>query len=67
LLEQEFENHPPQSLNEAGATIERLTGIKRSLTQVRAFLKKRDSVFEDGKSSLQSRSCCAKGVFGNDA
>jgi transposase len=67
LLEQEFEKHPPQSLKEARATIERLTDIKRSLSQVRAFLKKRDSVFENGKHSLQSLSCRPKRFFGNDS
>ena len=41
LIEQELEKHPPQSSHEAGALIEKLTGIKRSPTQVRAFLKKR--------------------------
>jgi transposase len=41
LIEQELEQHPPQSLNEAGATIERLTDIKRSPTQIRAFLQKK--------------------------
>jgi transposase len=33
--------HPPQSVKEAGFVIERLTGIPRSLTQVREFLKKK--------------------------
>jgi transposase len=41
LIEKELEKYPPQSANEAGATIERLTGIQRSPTQIRAFLKKR--------------------------
>ena len=41
LLEKEFERHPPQSINEASDRIEKLTGIKRSLTQVTAFLKKK--------------------------
>jgi predicted transcriptional regulator len=41
LIEKEFETLPPQSINEAGATIEKLTTIKRSPTQIRAFLKKR--------------------------
>jgi transposase len=40
LIEKELEQHPPQSINEAGARIEKLTGIKRSPTQVRAYLKK---------------------------
>jgi transposase len=41
LIEHELEKHPPQSTNEAGAVIEKLTGIKRSPTQIRSFLKKR--------------------------
>jgi len=41
LIEEELTKHPPQSANEAGAIIEKLTGIKRSLTQIRVFLKKR--------------------------
>jgi len=42
LIEKEFEKHPPQSINEASDRIETLTGgIKRSLTQVRTFLKKK--------------------------
>jgi transposase len=40
-IEKELDNHPPQSANEASARIEKLTGIKRSLTQIRVFLKKR--------------------------
>jgi len=43
LIEQELEKRPPQSAKEAGAIIEELTGIKRSPTQIREFLKKRKS------------------------
>ena len=43
LIEKELEKRPPQSAKEAGAIIEQLTGIKRSPTQVREFLKKRKS------------------------
>ena len=43
LIEKELEKRPPQSAKEAGAIIEQLTGIKRSPTQVRDFLKKRKS------------------------
>lgn len=43
LIENELAKHPPQSINEAGAIIEKLTGIKRSPTQIRAFLKKKRS------------------------
>jgi transposase len=62
-IESEFAKHPPQSINEASARIEKLTGVKRSLTQVRTFLKKRLQVFEDGQYSVQSRSCRSKRVF----
>lgn len=40
-LEAYFRECPPASINEAIATIESLTGIKRSPTQVRLFLKSR--------------------------
>ena len=38
-LEDQFMEHPPASANEARAKIEELTGIRRSPTQVRKFLK----------------------------
>jgi transposase len=38
-LEEHFRNHPPRSTAQAAADIERLTGIRRGLTQVRKFLK----------------------------
>lgn len=37
-LEDHFTNHPPTTAKEAAVEIEQLTGIKRSPTQVRAFL-----------------------------
>ena len=40
-LEDYFIEHPPRSAREAQGVIERLTGIRRSLSQVRAFLKKK--------------------------
>jgi transposase len=40
-IEQYFEENPPASIGEAVAKIEELTGIKRSRTQVRKFLKDR--------------------------
>ena len=40
-LEDYFLEHPPRSAREAQAVIERLTGIRRGLSQVRAFLKKK--------------------------
>lgn len=39
-LESYFRDHPPATIAEAAAVIERLTGIQRKPTQVRAFLKK---------------------------
>ena len=40
-LEEYFVEHPPRTVREARDAIERLTGIRRSLTQVRLFLKKK--------------------------
>ena len=39
-LEAYFREHPPTSAKEAMATIEELTGVKRSPERVRAFLKR---------------------------
>ncbi len=39
-LKEYFKSNPPRSINEAVNAIEELTGIKRSPTQVREFLKK---------------------------
>lgn len=39
-LEKHFKEHPPATIKQAQHEIEALTGIKRSDTQVRAFLKK---------------------------
>jgi transposase len=39
-LETYFRHHPPATIAEAAAVIERLTGIQRKPTQVRAFLQK---------------------------
>jgi transposase len=38
-LEEPFRNHPPRSTAQAAAEIERITGVRRGLTQVRKFLK----------------------------
>ena len=38
-IEEYFKEHPPASIKEAASKIEELTGIKRSETQVREFLK----------------------------
>ncbi|MGL4555051.1 MAG: hypothetical protein ACRC33_28125 [Gemmataceae bacterium] len=42
-LEDHFVEHPPRSAREARDQIERLTGVRRGLTQVRASLKKRST------------------------
>jgi transposase len=39
-LEAHFRSQPPRTVAEAQAAIERLTGIRRSPTQIRAFLKR---------------------------
>lgn len=39
LLKSHFEQHPPATIKEAQAQIEALTGIKRSGTQIQAYLK----------------------------
>lgn len=40
-LEDYFIEHPPRSAREARDAIERLTGVRRGLSQVRAFMKKK--------------------------
>jgi len=40
VLKEYFEKHPASSITEAGSAIEELTGVKRSPTQVREFLKR---------------------------
>ena len=55
-LKAHFEQHPPRTVAEAQTEIERLTGIKRSPTQIRAFLKRiglacRKVGFVPGKSA----------------
>ena len=42
-LEAYFLENPPRSAREAQAAIERITGIRRGLSQVRAFLKKKSA------------------------
>jgi len=49
-LEDYFRAHPPASIKEAQSEIEALTGIQRSTTQVREFLKK-NSISVAGKSA----------------
>lgn len=41
LLDEQFRKSPPASVPQAAAVIEQLTGLKRSPTQVRLFLKSR--------------------------
>jgi transposase len=48
-LEEYFRVNPPASIKEAQSEIEDLTGIKRSETQVREFLKK-NCIYVAGKS-----------------
>jgi transposase len=38
-LEEEFRQHPPHTTHEAARRIEELTGLRRKLSRVRAFLK----------------------------
>jgi transposase len=52
-LEDYFLEHPPRSAREAQAAIEQQTGVRRGLTQVRAFLKKLST--SAGASSGRSR------------
>ena len=40
IILEEFHNNPPRSYREARDRIEKLTGIKRSITQVKKFLNK---------------------------
>jgi transposase len=42
-LEEDCVEHPPRTVREAREAIERLTGIRRSRTQVRLFLKKKSA------------------------
>ena len=53
-LEDYFLEHPPRSAHEAQQAIERLTGIRRGLSQVRAFLKKKLG-WAGGKSARSPR------------
>jgi transposase len=39
MIEEEFRKNPPQSSKEAGKRIEELTGVKRSNTQIKVFMK----------------------------
>ena len=39
LIDRDFEQNPPRTINEALCRIEKLTGLKRSPTQIQYFLK----------------------------
>ena len=39
MIEKEFRKNPPQTSKEAGKRIEELTGVKRSNTQIKVFMK----------------------------
>ena len=39
MIEEEFCKNPPQASKEAGKRIEELTGVKRSNTQIKVFMK----------------------------
>ncbi len=55
-LEDYFLENPPRTAREAQRVIEELTGLKRGLTQVRAFLKKSRADLAEGRPSpLQGR------------
>ena len=41
---EEFESNPPKTLREAQTKIETMTGLKRSLPRIRAWLLKRGSI-----------------------
>ena len=54
-----LEAQPPGTLKEAKARIEEITGIKRSLPQIRAFLKKTPFAEEGETSSRKGEHRCA--------
>ena len=54
-IEKYLEENPPQSISDAAAKIEILTEIKRGETQVRKFLKNRESDLEEREQYLQKR------------
>ena len=49
-IEEYFRKHPPANAGEAQAAIEKLTGIKRSPTQIREFLKKNRLKMSENRS-----------------
>lgn len=65
-LEDYFLENPPRSAREAQAVIEQQTGVRRSLTQVRAFLKKVSSCAgaRSGPSRLRPTPRSRRNSFG---
>jgi transposase len=64
-LEDHFLQHPPRSAREAQQLIEEITGVRRGLTQVRAFLKKTWAGLAQGRNNpRQGRPRGASGVPG---
>lgn len=62
-LEKYFKEHPPATIKQAQHEIETLTGIKRSDTQVRMFLKKTQfKVSQDRNATRKGRSGSARGI-----
>lgn len=65
LIEKDFDENPPKTTNEAQYRIEQLTGIKRSPTQIREFMKnklslkylKAGSVPGNGKDDDYEKEC----------
>lgn len=58
LIIAHLETQPPGTLKEAQARIEEITGIKRSLPQIRAFLKKTPFAKESETSSRKGQHRC---------
>jgi transposase len=54
-LEDYFLQNPPHTIPDAQVTIERLTGLRRGLTQVRRFLKKNSASGGGGSATSRPR------------
>ena len=54
-LEDYFLQNPPHTVAEARAAIERLTGLRRGLTQVRRFVKKNSASRAGGSATCRPR------------
>jgi hypothetical protein len=66
-LEAYFREHPPATIKQAQHEVEIITGVRRSETQIREFLKnaKRPSALSKGRDDPgQSRPASAARVFG---